>query len=193
MSTNLPQLLMRRPHLRDLPASSLPPGYALRHFRAGDEAGWNGLMDRAFEFPPGHSDFSRDMAADEIFRPERVLLITHGDGRIVATASCWRHRRFGEQTAMLHWVAAHPEHGGRQLGAAVSLGALRQAVTEGAQRAMLLTDDGRVAALRTYLRLDFEPVVGHASHRDRWRRILASLAWPERFEAILSGPLEVFD
>lgn len=184
---------MRRPHLRELPAATAPPGYELRHFRPGDEGGWNALMDLAFERQPGQSDFAREMAADEIYRPERVYLIAHEEGGIVATASCWRHPRYGAQTAMLHWVAAHADHGGRGLGTVVSLGALQQAVTEGLQRSMLLTDDRRVGALKTYLRLDFEPVMSHESHRDRWRGILASLAWPRRFEAILAGPLESFE
>ena len=188
-----PQLVMRRPHLREVPAAVPPEGYELRHFRPGDEEGWNALMDLAFERRPGQSDFAREMAADDPYRPERVKLVLDGTGRIVATASCWLLPRFGDEAAMLHWVARHPDHGGRSLGSLVSLDVLHHAAAEGLRRAFLLTDDFRVPALRIYLRMGFEPVITHESHPDRWRRILEDLDWPERFEPILRGPLELYD
>ncbi len=188
--SRVPQLLMRRPHLRDVPAVVLPEGYELRPFRAGDETGWNALMDLAFERRPGQSDFTREMAADDAYRPERVKLILDRTESIVATASCWLLPRFGDEAAMLHWVARHPDHGGRRLGSVVSLAVLHQAIAEGLLRAFLLTDDFRVPALRIYLRMGFDPVITHGSHPGRWRRILEELDWPERFEPILRGPRE---
>jgi mycothiol synthase len=188
-----PQLIMRRPHLRDLPAAEVPAGYVLRHFRPGDEAGWNGLMDLAFERQQGQSDFTREIAAEAPYRAERVKLVLDDEGTIVATASCWLTERFGDSTTMLHWVGTDPAHGGKRLGTAVSLEALHQGAGEGQARAMLLTDDFRVAALKTYLRLQFEPVIAHRSHAKRWRKILDSLCWSERFEHILSGPRESFE
>ncbi len=188
-----PQLVMRRPHLREVPAAVPPEGYELRHFRPGDEAGWNALMDLAFERRPGQSDFAREMADDDPYRPERVKLLLDAKGQIVATASCWVLPRYGTDAAVLHWVARHPGHGGRGLGALVSLAVLHQAVEEGRRRAFLQTDDFRVPALRIYLRMGFEPVIAHGSHPDRWRRILEDLDWPERFEPILRGPRERYE
>ena len=193
MSEQLPQLLMRRPHLRDLPPVQTPAGYAVRHFRRGDERGWNRLMDLAFERGRGRSSFEREMAADTAYRPERVQLVVHeGSGAVVATASAWQDARYGEEAVVLHWVAAHPDHGGRGLGTQVSLAALHRGVAEGRSRSFLLTDDFRTAALKTYLRLGFEPVITHVSHPERWRMILRSLSWPERFDAVLAGPRESF-
>ena len=58
-----PQLIMRRPHLLDLPTPRVPQGYQMRHFREGDEAGWNAfliaidrpdvLLDERFSGPRG--------------------------------------------------------------------------------------------------------------------------------------------
>lgn len=188
-----PQLIMRRPHLLDLPAPRVPQGYQMRHFREGDEAGWNALMDLAFERPPGRSDFTSQMAGDGPYRPERVRLVLDEAGAIVATASCWLDARFGDDSAMLHFVATDPAVGGRGLGTAVSLEALHLGHAEGRSRAFLLTDDFRVPALKTYLRLAFEPVMTHESHPGRWRVILDRLSWPEPFEAVLAGPLERFE
>jgi mycothiol synthase len=150
-------------------------------------------MDVAFERKPGQSDFAQEMAGDEPYRPERVKLVLDDEGQVVATASCWRSARYPVDSAMLHWVGAAPAHGGHGLGTAVSLEALRQGVAEGCRQAFLLTDDFRVAALKTYLRLAFEPVVTHESHRRRWQTILDGLSWPERFAAVLAGPLESFE
>ena len=193
MAERAPQLIMRRPHLLNLPAPRVPQGYEIRHFRKGDEAGWNALMDLAFERTPGRADFTRDMAADELYRPEHVRLVLDDAGAIVATASCWHDGRFGDDSVMLHWVATDPALGGRGLGTAVSLDALHVGLAEGRSRAFLLTDDFRVPALKTYLRLAFEPVISHDSHPGRWRMILDELSWPESFEAVLAGPVESFE
>lgn len=193
MSQPLPQLLMRRPHLRDLPPVQAPPGYRVRHYQLGDASGWNRLMDVAFERSRGRSDFDREMAADPVYRPERVKLILHeASGAVVATASAWQDARYGDGAVILHWVAAHPDHGGLGLGTQVSLEALHHGRAEGRTRSYLLTDDYRTAALKTYLRLGFEPVVTHVSHPERWRMVLRSLAWPERFDALLAGAQESF-
>jgi mycothiol synthase len=157
----------------------------LRSFRDGDQAGWNAVLTLSFERQPGEMDFDRMMAADAAFRPERVKLIVDGDDEVAATASCWLDARFGEHTAMLHYVACHPDHSGQQLGTQVSLAVLHHAIAEGRQRTALFTDDYRIAAIKTYLRMDFEPRIGHRSHPKRWRRILEDLDWPQRFESIL--------
>ena len=72
----------------------------------------------------------------------------------------------------------------------MSLDALHVGLAEGRSRAFLRTDDFRVPALKTYLRLAFEPVISHDSHPGRWRMILDELSWPESFEAVLAGPVE---
>lgn len=192
MASKQPQLLMRRPHLEDLAQPAVPPGYELRHFRSGDEGGWNRLMDIAFERTAGQSDFAREMAADAPYRAERVRLIFDRTGTVVATASCWQSARYPAHSMVLHWVATEPSHGGRGLGTAVSLDALHQGVREHQQRAFLQTDDFRIPAIRTYLRLGFEPVLTDDSHAPRWHSILSALSWPEGYEAQLAGPLEAF-
>ncbi len=192
MSNDQPQLVMRRPNLKDLPERHCPAGYRLRHFRSGDEVGWNALMDVAFGRSPGESDFNRDMAASPAFRPERVWFITTDDNEIVATASSWHFPQYGDRTGYVHWVAAHPDLRGHRLGYWVSVAALHQAVRDGRLDEVLLTDDFRTAAIKTYLRLAFVPVLTHESHAQRWRHVLTALAWPEQFERVLAGPLVTF-
>ena len=65
--------------------------------------------------------------------------------------------RFGADTGYLHWVATVPAHAGKKLGSFVSLAVLYKFQQEGCQNAVLETDDHRLAAIKTYLRLDFHP------------------------------------
>ena len=191
MAESLPQLLMRRPHLTALPAIEAPEGFSLRSFRPGDQAGWNQVMDLAFEREPGRSDFDREMAADPVYRPERVKLAVTDAGEVVATASAWESAQHGLEHGMLHWVATHPEYTGRRLGYWVSVAALRHSADEGRSAGLLLTDDFRTGALKTYLRLGFQPLCTHTSHPERWRLILNRLGMIGQYGEALSGPLAV--
>ena len=190
---DLPQIMMKRPDLEDLPEIELPGGFECRHYRDGDEDGWNRLMDEVFEREKGKSDFEKEMIAGKAFRPERVWFIETDGPEIVATASAWYVPRYGPETGVLHWVAVRPDSRGRRLGRAVSLAAMHQAAREGRTCMVLSTDDYRAPAAKTYLRLGFRPLLRHESHAERWRRILAQLDWPERFEEILEGGLVTFE
>jgi mycothiol synthase len=184
-----PQLVMRRGHLRDLPKIELPAGYSIRSFKDGDERFWDRIIQVTFETPS--YDFNKVMKADPAFRPERVLFVTCGD-EPVATASAWQVDRFGPVIGYLHMVGVSPEHQGKQLGYWVSLAVLHHFVAVGRMEAVLQTDDFRLAAIKTYLRMGFEPVLIHENQRERWRKNLCGLGRGElvtKFEAILSGPV----
>ena len=125
------------------------------------------------------------MAGNKHFRPERIWFIVADDGRSAATASCWATEDHDRRD--VHMVGTHPNFGGKKLGYLVSLAVMHQAVREGCTYMTLLTDDCRHGALKTYLRLGFQPFVSHESHPERWRKVLDRLNWPERFESILNG------
>lgn len=175
MSEGLPQLVMHRPHLDDLPPLILPTGYQLRWFEDGDEAGWCEVTELAFEWDSGQADFETMMRSDSAYSPDRIKVVLTTQGQIVATASCWSAARFREDHRSLHYVATHPEHRKRRLGLQVSLAAMHRAVDEGASAMVLLTDDFRDAAIKIYVRLGFVPLNTHKSHPERWRLIQGRL------------------
>ena len=191
MAESLPQLLMRRPDLAGLPTLEVPERFSLRSFRDGDQAGWNRVMDLAFERELGRSDYEQEMVADPVYLPERVKLIVADAGNVVATASAWESAKHGLEHGMLHWVAVHPEYAGRKLGFWVSVAALQYSAEEGRRAGLLLTDDFRTGALKTYLRLGFQPLCTHTSHPERWRLILNRLGMIGQYGEALSGPLAV--
>ncbi|MHC4884809.1 MAG: GNAT family N-acetyltransferase [Planctomycetota bacterium] len=193
MSEAKPQIMMRRETFEHLPALECPTGYLIRHFQSGDETAWNALMDVVFERTPGTSDFCREMAQDNAFRPERVWLVVDDGGAVVATASCWWRAEYGKDTAYLHWVATYPDHSGRKLGHWATLATMYQAVREGKTSMVLHTDAPRLAAVKTYLRLGFTPYLTDERQRGQWPEILETLAWPDRFEQALAAPVVDLD
>ncbi|MBP1990187.1 GNAT family N-acetyltransferase [Paenibacillus eucommiae] len=165
------QLFMVRDSLSLLPPLQLPEGYTLRGFLPGDEQAWELIMKESFlsEF-----SFAAHMRADKEYLAERVLFVCH-EGRPVATASAWFREVYGDATGYVHMVGALPGHGGKGLGYIVSLAALYQMKEEGRTRAVLHTDDGRLPAVATYLKLGFVPQLAASDHEQRWEEVAVQL------------------
>ncbi|CAA9540561.1 MAG: hypothetical protein AVDCRST_MAG49-804 [uncultured Thermomicrobiales bacterium] len=162
-------LVMRRPHLRDLPpVNPLPPGYELR-LAAGDDdlAPLAATLTAAFD-DPWDADRVRRSLTEAPDVP--AVYVVAWRGRPVATASSrWLPARFPD-AGVVHWVATHPEHARRGLGAALVAHVLHDFVGRGHDAAALETDEYRIPALRTYLRAGFLPdyEVAGEDHRARW-------------------------
>jgi len=185
------QLVMVKESLLALPPVVLPEGYQLRHFRAGDEAGWERVMAQSFGEKDPPWSFGDTMGRDAACAPERVLFVACGDVP-VATASAWYRPEWGPDTGYVHFVGTSPEHGGKKLGYWVSLAVLHRFVFEGRTRAVLQTDDHRVPALKTYLQLGFEPWPVEEDQRNRWRHAIEANGFGPlcpNLERIVNGPV----
>lgn len=191
---SLPQLMMCRRHLQDLPALNLTHGYRIRCFQEGDGPAWDQIMCDSFGWTASsQSHFERQMRSDPRFRPQRVLLVCRED-RPVGTASAWPESEYGgPESGVLHYVAVMQREVGRGLGYQVSLAAIYQMVREHRQRALLRTDDVRVPAIQLYLKLGFGPFIVHESHRQRWREVFDRIERPQlkdTYAGVLAGALE---
>jgi len=107
------QLIMtwRKYRCEDWPEWTIPAGYLLRSFRAGDGAAYMELMRLA-----GFDSWGRDNL-DLVLKtalPEGVVFVEHiVSSRIVATAmGCYRPSAVLPDAYEMGWVAAHPEHRG---------------------------------------------------------------------------------
>lgn len=171
--TDLPQLRMRRDDLADLPPLVPPAGVSIRCAGDADAAGIATCLGSAFGVP-----WDEARVQTELLRHPEVLVtfVALIDGVVVATASTQHQPAVYGDAGVLHWVGALPGHGGKGLGGLVSLAALNHCADAGLVAAMLLTDDARIPAIRTYLRLGFRPFHDHRSHPARWRAILAAIA-----------------
>jgi len=169
---SLPSLVMRRGDIR-LPALALPTGVSLVSFEEEwGPAAWEHIVNTAFG-----RDFSFDekMRAEPAFRPERILFLEQADAP-VAVAAAWQRDQWPPGTGYLHYVAVLPGAQGHGLGYWVSLAALHQMRREGNAQAVLETQDERLPAIKTYLKLGFEAdVEGHGSYGARWAEIWGRL------------------
>jgi len=176
----LPQLHMIWPQrlLGFVPAYPLPCGYVLRGYRQADEAAYLRLLALA-----GFEGWTPERLAEIWPRvlPQGLFLAVHqASGELAATAMALHnptqlHPAGGE----LGWVAAHPEHRGKGLGAAVCAAAVARMLRAGYRRVYLHTDDFRLPAIKTYLRLGFVPFLFEEGMEQRWREVLRRLEWPE--------------
>jgi len=170
----LPQLVMMRPNLDNIEQINLPGGYALRSFQDGDEAAWNKIIAMSFDRPINTNEFDNAILQNPVFKPERVLFITH-NGEPVATASAWHVEKWSDDVGYLHMVGVCPGHRGKRLGYWITIAILRQFVIDKRKSAVLETDDFRLAALALYLNLGFEPYLVDENQRERWQNIFKLL------------------
>jgi len=188
-----PQLAMKLDDLSTLLGVCLPEGYAIRHYLPGDEANWNRIIYASFDVPEERRDgwFERRIAADPAFSPDRVLFVVR-DGEAVGTATAWQVIGCPPEIGYLHYVGVLPSETGKRLGYQISLAALHKMVKEGRKAAVLLTDDFRIPAIKTYIKLGFHPVLVHENQRIRWRKVFAQMGRTdliEAFSAILNGSI----
>lgn len=173
--TPAPQLVMKRKTLDGLPELALPDRYALRTCREGDGVHWARILNESFGGERTVDDFVATMVNQPCYRPDRLFFICAPDGLPCATAGAYRFDPWGPQTGYLHYVGVCPGHQGRRLGYAVSLAVLHKFREEGCADAVLQTDDFRLPAIKTYLRLGFHPYIVDDGQPARWATVLANL------------------
>ncbi len=173
MNDQPPQLHMKR-MLDVLPALAVPAGYNLRHFTPDDAQAWAALLDRNGEL--GVWDTARAapyFAAGSPMPLEGAFFVTSG-AEPVATAQL--HLKPDRPSVPdLGWVAVAHQHQGRGLAAVASVAVMQYAASAGHQEILLLTDDHRLAAIWTYLKLGFTPSLIDGSHAARWDAVQTAL------------------
>ncbi|MCL4859446.1 MAG: GNAT family N-acetyltransferase [Caldilineaceae bacterium] len=191
MQTDAPrqQLRMIWPsrRLADPPPLRLHPDYDLRTYRPGDEPAWVAVMGLA----GFHGwDDERLAVLKAMILPDGWFFITHrATGNVVATALA-NHRPhalhpFGGE---LGWVAGDPAHKGKRLGWTVCAAVTRRFLSAGYQNIYLLTDDERLPALATYLKLGYEPFLYAPDMARRWEAICSQVNWPFTPDAWPNNP-----
>lgn len=175
-----PQLFMRvnLNKIEENEEIKLPEGYTIRTFREGedkaDEHAWDHIIGVTFQNP--ECTFEKLMRPDPAYRPDRIWFVCCDD-EPVATAAGWFQEKYGEEYGYLHMVGALPEHAGKGLGIAVTKAAMYSMKKEGRSFALLSTDDFRLPAIKSYLRLGWEPKIVDDNQYDRWKKVYENLQW----------------
>jgi len=188
-----PSIQMLRPDLEGLPplaphVAALPEAYRMRTYRPGDEAGWAALMNTG-QMDEWDVERTREKLTDRPwpqFDPDGLFMTTYGpDERIVGSACAWLIYPGETETGTLHMVCVLPEHRGARLSYPLCLGVLWRFRERGFQRVRLNTGDWRLGAVKTYLRLGFQPWYRKPTHPEQWERTLAALSWSEPVRPVL--------
>jgi len=167
-----PERLLHSP-----PPVVVPAGYALRTLRDEDKPGHLRVMAEA-----GFDQWNEQALEQWLFRvlPDGFFVVVHrASGQVVATAMATHnpselHPYGGE----LGWVAASPQHAGRGLGMTVCAAVTARYLQAGYRRIYLKTDDFRLPAIKTYLKLGYVPFLYAEDMASRWREVCAKLSWP---------------
>jgi mycothiol synthase len=173
INTRDPQLVMWYAHSVAPVAVALPQEYHLRSYSEGGQQLWMDLFNANGQL--GRWDAERvERELSGPLQREGQFFVFSGDD-IVACAGVYDRLRNQEACWEIGWIAVHPQHAGRRLGYIVTAVAVAKAIEWEKRPIYLLTDDFRLPALKTYLKLGFTPDMGHASYAKRWRRIFAEL------------------
>ncbi len=173
-----PQLRMLWPaaRLHAVPPPALPEGYAVRAYRPGDEPRFYELM--ALAGWPGWDGKRLSYSLNRILPGGWYLAEHTASGTVVASAMALHNYKgtypfWGE----LGWLAAHPDHSRQGLGLALSACVVRRFVAAGYRLIHLHTEEFRLAAIKTYLNLGFEPWMDGPNSQAQWTRVLDRLGW----------------
>lgn len=170
----LPQLDMIFNRFHCLPQVTLPPGYRLDTLQERSTDDWIDALNATGQLGEWNQDSAtRWLQGERHAIPAGTCFIIFEDCPI-ATA-CAIAPTPGEPRPEFGWVSVSPDHQGRGLGYQVSLAALLFIRGLGYGETFLHTDDVRLAAIKTYLKLGFEPHLTHASHESRWAAVYALL------------------
>ena len=171
-----PQLCMIRENSDDLPSLNLPDGYSERCYQEGDAAAWCDIIAQSFENQRTLESFQKDMLDHPAFKNERIRFVCDPDEKPCATASAYRMEEHGLENGYVHMVGILPSQAGKKLGFAASLAVLQQFAREGCEKIILNTDDFRLAAVKTYLRLGFLPKIVDDNQYQRWLGIYKKIS-----------------
>ena len=170
----LPQLRMRFDMYEELPDVELPVGYTLHTLAERGEEEWIEALNATGDLGVWDQSRARDwLSGDRPVVPEGSYIIMF-EGRPVATA-CIVGPTLEEPCAEVGWVSVSPDHQGNGLGYQATLATLLYAKSMGYPEARLNTDDWRLAAIKTYVKLGFEPVIERGSHPRRWKAVFDKL------------------
>lgn len=166
------QLVMLRPHLDGLPEiPPLPTGYILRTYEEGDMPALVATLADSFREYWDDARVARELtAAPDV---QTVHVVAHGD-RVVGTASSRFVPARYPDAGYVHWVGVASDHLRRGIASALLMRVLHEFRERGYPAAVLETDDFRIPAIRSYLKLGFIPVydIRNEDHRPRWSHVM---------------------
>ena len=156
----------------------LPAGYVLRGYRDEDADAYLALMHEA-----GFADFNAGSLEKMIksLLPNGFFLVEDVAEHELAATAMANHQPIDAYpgAGAVNWVAGAKKHSGRNLGMAVTSAAVNCLLTCCYDAIYLTTDDFRLPALKTYLKMGFIPDYDRQDNemQKRWDEVFHKLDW----------------
>lgn len=171
------QMVWPERQLKMPPTVHLPGGYTLRTYQPGDEPRFYEVMKLAGW--PGWSDEKLKPWLSRVIPGGWFMVVDEACKEIIATTmALHNYKEIHPFQGELGWVACTPAHRGQGLGGAVCAAATARLIEAGYRNICLYSDDFRLAALKTYLKLGYLPLLSKPDMVRRWRTICEQLQWP---------------
>jgi mycothiol synthase len=160
------------------PAYRIPEGFFIREATEKDGADWckcclNGELnvnECSFDI------FKQRMLDDSTVSINNIFMICDNNGNVAGTATARRPtENHYENIGILHMVAVADEYKGKGLAGPVCEAAVNRVRSMGYKGCYLSTDDFRLPAIKTYLKLSFIPIITDDEMRVRWEKVLKQL------------------
>jgi len=150
-----------------LPELTIAEGFRLRAIADSELDSYNELrVSAAFT---AWDDETLHKFRSKVLTDSMFLIEEFATGRFAASATAeTTDMPEYPQVGVLGWVMTHPDFRGRHLGRSVSVAAMHRLYEAGYRAFSLLTDDFRLAAVKTYLDLGWKPWLYLPEMKERW-------------------------
>ncbi len=170
-----------------LPELVIPAGFRLRCIEDAEIARYSALRVSV-----GFSswDLQQLLSFRNKVLPEGLLLIEEEASGLFAASATAETTDIATmpELGVIGWVMTHPDFQGRHLGRAVSVAVMYRLYAAGYRSFSLLTDDFRIAALKTYLALGWKPWLYEQDMEERWIKIATGFGCD--FDSLESYPAQ---
>jgi len=172
------------------PARLNPPaGYSIRTYVPGDEESFLRLMvDGDFDqFDEAKLQFNIAKAI-----PGGWFFARRSDSHVVCATAMCLHNYAGNTpfTGDVGWVVCSSSNRGNGLGAVLTARVTQRFLDAGYSRIQLHTEHYRLAAIKTYLKTGYVPVIESSPAHALWQDVCAQLGWmfaPEQWSEIMKA------
>ncbi|NLE83058.1 MAG: GNAT family N-acetyltransferase [Chloroflexi bacterium] len=166
-------LKMKRANLLQIPKFSLPEGFSVRFFKAGDENTWARIETAVDEFSDeaaALSHFEKEFGPFREDMTRRCLFIENAEGEAIGTTSAWYGTLEGEKevSGRIHWVGIVPAYQGKKLSKPL-LSLAMDVLAKYHQTAYLTSQTTSYQAINLYLNYGFDPYITNETDIEAWR------------------------
>ncbi len=153
-----------------IPELTIAEGFVIRPLEDSELEAYNQLR-ASVGFPAWEPEYLAKFR-NKVLKDALFVVEEKATGRLCASAAAEKtDMPERPELGVLGWVMTHPDYNGKRLGRSVSVAVMHRLYQEGYRAYSLLTDDFRVPAVSTYIKLGWQPWLYLDDMEGRWRAL----------------------